>query len=192
MVLTRKEYIADPEKFAQYLLGKIVVRRIGDLEVSGRIVETEAYLAENDLAAHSSRGLTKRTKAIFGPPGHAYVYSIHRYYCFNTVCSPEGQAGCVLVRALEPLEGIELMKTFRNTADIYNLTSGPGKLCQALDIDLKLYGIDLTADDSPLYLVDDNYKPKQIKATERIGISRDTDLKLRFIIPDNLHISRKS
>src|SRR5258706_2613650 len=127
-ILPRDFYMQDTVEVARSLLGKVLVHG----EPAGRIVEVEAYLGEGDAAAHSARGLTPRTRVIFGAPGHAYVYLIYGMYeCLNIVAEPEGKAGCVLLRALEPVAGIDVMKQRRSNRD---LCGGPGKLTQALGV----------------------------------------------------------
>src|SRR5690242_10986095 len=131
-VLRRSFYARATIEVARELLGKIVVHG----PTAGIIVETEAYLGREDLAAHSARGITARTKVIFGPPGHAYVYFIYGMYeCLNLVCEPEGSPGCVLIRALEPAAGIDLMRQRRPAArKLEQIASGPGKLTLAMGI----------------------------------------------------------
>jgi DNA-3-methyladenine glycosylase len=139
---------------ARDCIGKILVRRTPEGLAGGRIVECEAYRGPADLAAHSSRGRTKRTEAMFGPPGRAYVYLLYGIsWCFNIVVAKEGEPHAVLVRALEPAIGLELMASRRGVpADSRLLTNGPGKLCQALGITRDDYGRDLVGDE--LYLLD--------------------------------------
>ena len=158
---------------------------------AGRIVEVEAYLGTGDRAAHSWRGVTDRTRVIFGPPGHAYVYLIYGMYeCLNFVCEPEGQAGCVLIRALEPLAGIATMRRRRPRArSIEDLASGPGKLTLAMGITRKHNGVDLVAGPlevrSPLA-----ESPIDVHITPRIGITHCADWPLRFVIAGNRFVSR--
>jgi DNA-3-methyladenine glycosylase len=159
------------------LLGKLLVHG----ETSGIVIETEAYLGVGDLAAHSAVGITPRTRVIFGPPGHAYVYlnyGIHE--CLNIVAEAEGTAGCVLIRALQPAGGIDLMRERRKGAK--DLAGGPGKLTQALGITRALNGADLTL--GPLTVRDTVVQPK-VRVSARVGISKSVDLPLRFLFdPD--------
>jgi DNA-3-methyladenine glycosylase len=159
---------------------------------AGRIVEVEAYLGVNDRAAHSWRGLTDRTRVTFGPPGHAYVYFIYGMYeCLNFVCEPEGQAGCVLIRALEPLAGLAMMRRRRPAArKVEDLTSGPGKLTLAMGITRKLNGVDLVAGPLQVRRFRDAEAPIEVLATPRIGITHCADWPLRFIIANNRFVSR--
>jgi DNA-3-methyladenine glycosylase len=168
-------------------LGKILVHG----STAGRIVEVEAYLGTSDRAAHSWRGLTDRTRVIFGPPGHAYVYFIYGMYeCLNFVCEPEGQAGCVLIRALEPLAGLATMRRRRPAAHrTEDLASGPGKLTLAMGITRKLNGADLVT--GPLQLLKPRHEsPFEVQTTPRIGITHCADWPLRFVIADNRFVSR--
>ena len=175
----RSFYARPTVEVARDLLGHILVHG----ETSGRIVEVEAYLGVGDLAAHSSRGITNRTRVIFGPPGHAYIYLIYgRYQCLNVVTEPDGTPGCVLIRALEPLTGLELMYQRRGRTD---LAGGPGKLTQALAITPALNTTDFTR--GPLRIVaDDNYSSpsanRAILVTPRIGIRHCADWPLRFLL----------
>ena len=164
------------------LLGKVIVNG----PVAGRIVEVEAYLGADDQAAHSARGLTPRTRVIFGPPGHAYVYLIYGMYeCLNIVAEPDGRAGCVLLRALEPLAGLDQMKKRRGNND---LCSGPGKLTRALGVTRKHYGADLTR--GPLRVEEWTSEPFEIAVSPRVGIRLCKDFPLRFFIKDNAYVSR--
>jgi DNA-3-methyladenine glycosylase len=158
---------------------------------AGLIVETEAYLGGDDLAAHSSRGITDRTRVIFGPPGHAYVYFIYGMYeCLNLVCEPPGQPGCVLIRALEPVAGLDLMHQRRPAArKPEQLASGPGKLTLALGITRALNGADVTRG---VLVVREPTEVRRvdIAVTPRIGITQAADLPLRFIVRHSPFVSR--
>lgn len=175
---------------ARGLLGTYVVHRLGGCELAGRIVETEAYLGVGDRSAHFARGVTERTRVIFGPPGHAYVYlSYGMHECLNLVAEPDGQPGCVLIRALEPVCGIEEMQRRRPKAKrLHDLASGPGKLTQAMGITREHYGADVTRGPLQVRL------PKapeafEIQTATRIGISVSRELPLRFFIKGNPHVS---
>lgn len=162
-------------------------------QTAGMIVETEAYLGGNDLAAHSSRGVTERTKVIFGPPGRAYVYFIYGMHeCLNIVAEPEGKAGCVLIRAIEPLAGLDLMRERRRwNGPPCGLGNGPGKLTQALAITREQYGARL--DEGELSVRRWRHKPEfTIAATPRIGISECEDWPLRFIWDGHACLSKRS
>jgi len=182
----------DTVEAARKLLGMYLCRVTGEGLVSGIIVETEAYLSNNDPACHASRGRTRRNATMFGAPGIAYVYFIYgNYYCFNVVAGPEGKGEAVLVRAVEPAGGLELMRKRRGEGcPDKNLASGPGKLCQAFAIDRSLDGHDLSQ--KPLYLAENLARPDMltIQSTPRIGISSAQDKCLRFIVTGNKYLSR--
>lgn len=183
----------DPRRVARDLLGKLVVRRLGRKTLTARVVETEAYLGKNDPAAHSSSGRTPRNEVIFGPPGYAYVYFIYgNHYCLNVSCLPDGTAGGVLFRAVEPVTGIAAMATARGLSrtDI-RLTNGPGKLTEALSITRADNGVNLTDATQALYLAADNFSQPRVAITMRIGITKATGLKLRYLIPNNPFVSKR-
>ena len=172
---------------ARDCLGKILVHG----GTAGRIVEVEAYLGVGDRAAHSWRGPTDRTRVIVGPPGHAYVYFIYGMYdCLNIVCEPEGIAGCVLIRALEPIAGLDQMRLRRPTARRdEDLANGPGKLTRALGIKITHNGTDVTKGPITIHAPQQNQK-FQIATSKRIGITKSADLPLRFFIKGNRSVSR--
>jgi DNA-3-methyladenine glycosylase len=177
--LTRAELPADTTDLARFLIGKIVVRDLPEGRITGRIVETEAYL-HGDAAAHSFRGETPRNRSLFLERGHAYVYvsyGIHRM--LNVAGGTHGTGTGVLIRALEPLEGIALMQARRGLTSLTDLARGPGRLAQALVITLGLDGIDLTAE-GPLWLGRTDRPAGEIGASVRIGISKEVDRPLRF------------
>jgi DNA-3-methyladenine glycosylase len=207
-IMPRSFFERHPKIVARQVLGKILARREGDGSlVAGRIVEAEAYLGADDAAAHSAAGKTERTAVLFGPPGHAYVYFTYgMHYCMNISCEPHGLAGCVLLRALEPIEGIEEMVRNRklqipcsarnenllNERTLKLLCAGPARLCQALGIDRpRDNGKDLLSRDSDLVLLEDGYRVKRVVATTRIGITKSADQPLRFYIEGSPYISRK-
>jgi DNA-3-methyladenine glycosylase len=193
-LLPRAFFEAPPEWVAPRLLGKVLARRTADGWVAGRIVETEAYLGPHndppDPAAHSHRGPTPRNLVIFGPAGHAYVYAIYgRSYCMNISCETEGKAGCVLLRALEPLTGMEEMarnRELRQDAAGRELTSGPGRLCQALGLTRATHnGLDLLDPGSPLQVWDGDDEVSEVYVTPRIGLNVAVDRELRFALPES-------
>ena len=192
-VISRKFLEKSPEIVASGLLGKLLValdRQTGE-PLAGRIVEVEAYLGPHhvqpDRAAHSHRGPTPRNQVLFGPAGHAYVYSIYGlYYCMNISCEREGLAGCVLLRALEPVMGIAQMARNRGVdgdAPMRMIASGPSRLCMALGLSRELHnGLDVTSAASPLQVRDDGFKQPRVLITQRIGISHAVDLPLRYAL----------
>lgn len=186
-VLDRTFYNRPTVHVAKDLLGKIL--RHG--ETSGLIVETEAYLGADDLAAHSARGVTDRTRVIFGKPGHAYIYLIYGMYeCLNLIAEPEGTPGCVLIRAIEPLTGVDLMRERRPAArKPSQLASGPGKLTLALGITRQLNGIDVTTGPITVHqpIPESSFA---IVTTPRVGITQCSDWPLRFFIEGNEYVSR--
>jgi DNA-3-methyladenine glycosylase len=187
-ILKRDFYSRHTVEVARDLLGKVLVHG----PTAGIIVETEAYLGGDDLAAHSARGITDRTRVIFGPPGYAYVYFIYGMYeCLNLVCEPEGKPGCVLIRALEPVEGIAQMRQRRPAArKEEDLASGPGKLTLAMGITRAQNGADVTR--GALVVRDPAEKRRvEIAVTARIGITKCADLPLRFIVRGNRFVSGK-
>jgi DNA-3-methyladenine glycosylase len=200
--MDRRLLLEPPEAVAPMLLGKLLARRTETGWLAGRIVEVEAYLgphitATPDPAAHSFRGITDRNRVMFGPAGHAYVYFIYgMYYCVNVTCEPEGQAGCILIRALEPVLGRETMADNRGlmpTASDASLTAGPGKLCGAMDITRSEHnGLDLLDAASLLQLRDDGFVAGAIAVTPRIGIRHAADLPLRFALAGNACVSRST
>ena len=195
-LLPRGLFDAPPEQVARLLLGKILVRRGRGGLLAGRIVETEAYLGEHDAAAHVASGRTARNAVLYGPPGHAYVYNIYGLHaCINVSCLREGIPGCVLLRALEPLQGLPQMRRNRGlngSAGIDQLTSGPGKLCQALGITRAAdNGRDLTSAAGRLGLVEDDFQCGEIRVTPRIGIRKAADLPLRFFLAGHACVSTR-
>src|SRR4051794_22263121 len=185
-ILPRTFYKRSAVDVARELLGKVLTHG----PAAGIIVETEAYLGREDLAAHSARGITDRTRVIFGPPGHAYVYFIYGMYeCLNLVCEPEGVPGCVLIRALEPVAGIDEMRVRRPAArKPRDLASGPGKLTLAMGITRALNGADVTRGE---LVVREPAERREIEVavTPRIGITKCAELPLRFLIRGNEFVS---
>jgi len=184
-ILKREFYLRPTVDVARDLLGKVLVHG----PTAGIIVETEAYLGREDLAAHSARGITERTRVIFGPPGHAYVYFIYGMYeCLNIVAERKGEPGCVLIRALEPVAGIDVMRKRRPAArKVEDLCSGPGKLTLAMGITRAQYGVDMTRGD----LVVREGREVEVEVTPRIGIRQCADWPLRFVVKGSRFSSRR-
>ena len=186
-ILPRSFYARSPEEVGRDLLGKVLVHG----STAGIIVETEAYPGGDDLASHSSRGLTERTRVIFGPPGHAYVYFIYGMYeCLNIVAEPAGTAGCVLIRAIEPVAGVDVMRRRRPTArGVEGLANGPGKLTLAMGITRRHYGADVTRGNL-VVRAPAECRAIEIVATPRIGITHCADRLLRFVIAGSRFVSK--
>ena len=181
-ILPRKFYLKNTVTVAKNLLGKRIVRKIGRHEISGIIIETEAYRHKDDPASHAFRKITERNKVMFGDVGMAYVYFTYgMHYCFNVVAkNPQNKAGAVLIRAIEPEKGIKVMQENRGAVNYANLTNGPAKLTQALKITKEHYGVDLTKH-SKLFITD-GIKPVKIWASPRIGIKEATNKLWNFKI----------
>jgi len=192
-MLTRSFYSRSPIIVAKELIGKSLVRILEKgQKLEGTIVETEAYGGSRDPASHAYRGITPRNEVMFGEAGHAYVYFTYGFHnCLNFVTGKKGIATAVLIRAIEPTNGIEIMSKFRKTAIPKRIASGPGKLCQALAIDRGLNGIDVTKSNSPLYVLNQG-KKMSVKSSSRIGISVGTERKWRFFAEGNENVSRRS
>ena len=191
--LTRDFFEGSPLVVAQGLLNKLLVTADGR---AGRIVEVEAYWGAQDPASHAYRGRTARNGTMFLRGGHLYVYrSYGMHWCANAVCGPEGEAQAVLLRALEPVRGLDLMRAARwrdqRRRDDRDLCRGPGRLCQALGIDSSHDGVDMTGRSAPVWVADDGTPPPQsLAGTPRIGISAGTDLPWRFAVSGNPCLSR--
>jgi DNA-3-methyladenine glycosylase len=184
-------YNCDTELVSRDLLGAILVSESAEGVTAGRIVETEAYLGEHDPACHAAAGRTARTECLYGPPGTAYVYFIYgAHWCFNAVTRAEGLPSAVLVRALEPIEGIELMRERRHHPRAgRDLTNGPGKLCAALGITGTLNGVSL--DEPPLMICrGTRVADADVAITARIGLTRAAEWPLRWIVTNNPYVSR--
>ncbi len=195
--LTPKFYIRDVHTVAKELLGKIFVRKIGDKILAGKIVEVEAYDGKIDQAAHSYNGKTKRNEVMFNGGGYLYVYFTYgMHFCCNAVTGKPGDRTAILLRGLEPVEGIELMAENRfgkkniSEKEKINLANGPGKICAALKIKREDNGTPLFGDD--IFILNAHTIPEeQIKTSTRIGIKKSVDLPWRYYIKDNPYVSKK-
>jgi DNA-3-methyladenine glycosylase len=167
--LPRSFYSRSTLEVASNLLGKVLVRRLGRRTLAGKIIETEAYVGPHDLACHASKGHTPRTSVMFGPPGYTYVYMIYGFYfCLNVVTEARGYPAAVLIRGLEPLENMDLMRQLRNNPESEtNIASGPGKLCMAMSIDKQLNGADLLG--TTIWIEDRKLDPRPIRTSPRVG-----------------------
>jgi DNA-3-methyladenine glycosylase len=186
--LTRAELPPDTVKLARFLIGKVVVHDLPVGRISGRIVETEAY-PPGDPAGHHFRGPTPRIRSMYLAPGHAYIFfNYGAHFMLNVVSEPVGTAAAILIRALEPLEGIEIMQRQRKLIRLLDLTRGPGRLAAAFQIDRRHDGLDLCAPGS-LWLGETSHPVGPIGKTVRIGITRAADQLLRFYESGNPHVS---
>jgi len=194
MILSRRFYERDPEVVARNLLGKILIRKIRDKRLSGMIVETEAYYGPGDPASRASDGMKNFNRLMWLKPGIAFIYNVHKYWMFNIVAHEPGEVGAVLVRAVEPLEGIDIMKRNRGIEDeriIIDLTNGPGKFTVAFEINKRLNGVDVTSWKSPIYILDSHVQIR-ISSSKRIGVRADLEKNLRFYIQGNRFVSKTS
>ncbi|MGH2575730.1 MAG: DNA-3-methyladenine glycosylase [Ignavibacteria bacterium] len=189
--LPKEFYLRATVKVAKELIGKVIVRKLNRKVLSGIIVEAEAYLGENDPASHSFNGKTKRNEVMFMEGGNAYVYFTYgNHFCFCVVTEKENKGCAVLIRGVEPLEGIETMKSNRGTHDIFNLTNGPGKFTRAFGIGRELNGEDLRGE--RIFILNSNHdKSMKVLSSKRIGITRNTEKPFRFYLKDNPFVSRK-
>ncbi len=196
--LRRAFYARGAETVAQALLGCVLVRRVGRALLAGRIVETEAYLGERDRASHASRGPTPRNAPMYGSPGHAYVYFIYGMYdMLNVVCGRRGVPHAVLIRAVEPVRGVELMLRRRGVRRVHEVASGPGKLCRAFSITRTHNQLDLTraADRTASLWIERGRlsRTESVEKSPRVGVDyagADASLPLRFFVAGNVHVSR--
>ena len=186
--LRRSELPVDTVQLARYLIGKVLVHDVGSVRLSGRIVETEAYPV-GDAAGHAFIGQTRRNRSLFLQRGHAYVHFIYGLsFLLNVTSEAPGVGAGVLLRAVEPLEGIELMAASRGTTRFADIGKGPGRLTKAFQVDLRQDGLDLCAA-GPLWLASTRQRTGAIKKSVRIGITRDAHRLLRFYEHGNAHVS---
>ncbi|MBN1811280.1 MAG: DNA-3-methyladenine glycosylase [Anaerolineae bacterium] len=193
--LPRGFFARDTLVVARELLGQRLVRILDGERLSGRIIEVEAYIGEEDQASHARCGRTERNAPMYGPPGHAYVYFVYgMHHCFNVVTERPGFPAAVLVRALEPLEGIEVMRTRRGGRTDVELSSGPARMCQALGIDRRFDGVDLCASDAVLFIEENGVMPDvAVTAGPRMGVrggGAALAVPWRLYVRDNRHVSR--
>ena len=189
-ILDRHFYERDQEAVAKELLGKRLIRRVETHILAGLIVETEAYYGLDDPASRAYQGPKKYNKLMWDEPGRVFIYNVHKYWMLNIVAHNLNQVGAVLIRAIEPREGIEVMKRNRAVTKLFNLANGPGKLTIALMIDKRVNGELATSCKSKLFVTDSEIKP-EIGQSYRIGVTKDLDRKLRFFIKGNEYVSRR-
>jgi DNA-3-methyladenine glycosylase len=189
--LTRPFYERNTIKVARELLGNILVRKLGSTVLEGMIVETEAYRGNDDPASHAYRGLTRRNEVMFGEPGHAYVYFTYgMHHCLNVTTENAGQAGAVLIRALQPIKGLAEMKRRRRIEYVKDLSNGPAKLTQAFAVTKTLNGHDLTSGKELLIAEPLHQKRLSITAGGRIGIRSGCEKPWRFFVKGNPYVSK--
>lgn len=187
-VISRSFYNRKTDVVARDILGKILVRRLGDKLLEGVIVETEAYFGGDDPASRAYDGLKTYNRVMFEEPGHLFIYNVHQYWMLNVIAHERGVGG-ILIRAIEPTMGIEDMKQNRPVKNIKDLTSGPGKLTLALDVDKRLNGVDVTKKSNPVYLLDNQLDP-EVETSHRIGVTRDLPKNYRYYVKNNRFVSR--
>ncbi len=189
-VLSRRFYARDTAAVARELLGKKLIRRRGGEILVGIIVETEAYYGVDDPASRAYRGRKRYNAAMFGKPGRLFVYNVHRYWMLNLVAHEAGKVGAVLIRAIEPVLGVDVMRAARPVDEDAELTSGPGKLTVALGIDKSLNGIKVTDETRPVHVLE-NSLAFEMGRSGRIGVTKDLPEELRFYVQGNKFVSRK-
>jgi DNA-3-methyladenine glycosylase len=189
-ILERKFYEGDPAAVAKALLGKILVREVDSKILSGKIVETEAYYGERDPASRAYKGRMKFNELMFAEPGRTFIYMVHGNWLLNIVAHFKGEVGAVLIRAVEPILGIEVMVKNREVENFHSLTNGPGKLSKALTITKDLNGIDVTKRKSELRVTEGKEEEIEISSSHRIGVRVDLPRELRFFIRENKFVSR--
>ncbi len=182
-------YERDPAEVARGLLGKRLVLKTGDATLEGIIVETEAYYGSEDPASRAYHGKKNYNEAMWGEPGRVFIYNVHKHWMFNVVAHEPGGVGGVLIRAVEPVEGIEAMMKNRPVGKLRDLTSGPGKLTEAWGIDKGLLGADVTDEGSEVFIAEGG-EEFDVGASRRIGVRRDLERDLRFYIEGNEFVSR--
>ena len=190
--LPRKFYARNTPIAAEELLGKHLVRHTLGSKIVGRIVEVEAYGGNDDPGSHACRGMTPRNQLMFGEGGFAYVYFVYgMHYCFNVVTEKQDVPGAVLIRALEPIKGIEIMKKNRGNSNVFNLTNGPGKLTKAMNITGKQNGLDLTKSKELFICKPEETEKFEVVSANRIGIKVGVDKPWRLYTKNNIFVSKK-
>jgi DNA-3-methyladenine glycosylase len=195
-ILQRDVFLQDIFVVLKDALGKVLIHQEGDIVTGGRIIEVEAYPGGEDKGSHTYLNKrTPRTEVQFGIGGHAYIYTVHTHHLLNIVIGKKGIPGAILIRAIEPMYGVDIMKERRGMEDLKSLTNGPGKFTQAMNITKSLNGIDLCNNNSELFLIDDGFKvrEKDIVKTTRIGIDyaeEFRDVPWRWYLEDNMFVSR--
>lgn len=182
-------YERDPEIVSKGLLGKGLVRRLGAEVLEGMIVETEAYYGQEDPASRAYHGPKTFNRNMWGPPGTLFIYNVHKYWMLNIVAHEPNKVGAVLIRSVEPTNGLQMMKRNRRISELSDLTTGPGKLTQALRIDKRLNGTPVTSKDSEVCILD-SLLISEVESSHRIGVKKDLKRNLRFFIKGNRFVSK--
>jgi DNA-3-methyladenine glycosylase len=189
-VLPREFYERNPELVARDLLGKRLLRKIGGGALGGVIVETEAYYGRDDPASRAYRGMKPHNRLMWSEPGRAFIYMVHNNWLLNVIAHKPGEIGGVLIRAMEPTEGIETMKLNRGVENPLRLASGPGRLTKALAIDKSLNGAPVTSSNGEIQILESHFE-FEIGSSNRIGVRKDLDKPLRFYIKGNRFVSKR-
>ncbi len=189
-VLQRRFYERDPAVVAKNLLGKIVLRKLDSEILSGKIVETEAYYGEEDPASRAYKGRKKFNALMYAEPGRTFIYMVHGNWLLNIVAHLKGDVGAVLIRAIEPVRGIEVMREKREVENLRNLTNGPGKLTKALGITKELNGVDVTNRRSDLTVIEREERESEVSSSHRVGVRKDLARELRFFVKGNKFVSK--
>ena len=192
MELLRKNfYERDPAIVAQQMLGHKLVRKLNEKNLEGIIVETEAYYGSKDPASRAYHGMKRYNKSMWGESGTIFIYNVHNYWMFNIVAHESGKVGAVLLRAIEPTKGIEIMKENRGTENVRLLTSGPGRLSKALEIDKRINNSSITSNKNSVFIIK-NLMKFEVGTSHRIGVRIDLNEELRFYIKGNKYVSSPS
>ena len=192
MELLRKNfYERDPAIVAQQMLGHKLVRKLNEKNLEGIIVETEAYYGSKDPASRAYHGMKRYNKSMWGESGTIFIYNVHNYWMFNIVAHESGKVGAVLLRAIEPTKGIEIMKENRGTENVRLLTSGPGRLSRALEIDKRINNSSITSNKNSVFIIK-NLMKFEVGTSHRIGVRIDLNEELRFYIKGNKYVSSPS
>ncbi|MFB0500923.1 MAG: DNA-3-methyladenine glycosylase [Candidatus Bathyarchaeia archaeon] len=187
--MPREFYDREPETVARELLGKRLIRKLGKNPLEGIIVETEAYYGLHDPASRAYHGIRKYNEPMWNEPGRAFIYNVHKYWMFNIVAHKPNRIGAVLIRAVEPTKGIEIMKKNRPVKRLFDLTNGPGKLTLALKINKNSNGVPVTSRENEI-IIADNKMEFETGSSHRIGVRKDLEKKLRFFIKENRFVSK--
>ena len=187
--LSGRLYERDPSVVAEKLLGKRLIRKLNKEILEGIVVETEAYYGLDDPASRARHGLKNYNRLMWSEPGRAFIYNVHNNWMFNIIAHEPNEVGGVLIRAIEPTKGIDLMKRNRKVENLHDLTNGPGKLTKALKIDKGFNGVFVTSEESQIFIADNKMKI-EIGRSHRIGVKRDLPTDLRFFIEGNQFVSK--